>query len=91
MDVQGVLFIVLAVSVVLSVLSQLYLWWFLRRRHVQMCLLFVGTPGYLDIKYIRWSQEHQSAYLAVIIARALLALALIFVVVAIQQTLKGAI
>jgi hypothetical protein len=89
-DRQGLLFIWLAASIFLLLLSQVFLWTLLRRKHIPLRHFFIGTPGYLDFKYIRWCREHERGYLAMIVVRVVLALSVIVAVFAVQSALKGA-
>ena len=89
MDRQGGLFIWLAASIFLLLSSQAFLWIFLRRQHVKMRHFFIGTPGYLDFKYIGWCREHERGYLITIIVRVVLAFSIILAVLFIQNALKG--
>ncbi|MGH6685017.1 MAG: hypothetical protein ACRECA_14060 [Pseudolabrys sp.] len=84
MDKLSLLFIWLGASVLLAVLAQTILWGFLRRRSVSINWFFVGTPGYLDAKYVSWCKRNQKNYLAVIILRSVLVLSIIAAVIAIQ-------
>jgi hypothetical protein len=86
---QGVLDTWLAASIILLLLQQAFLWVFLRRKHVQMRHLYVGTPGYLEHLYIRWCREHGRGYLTMIIVRVVLILSIIVAVLAIQIALKA--
>jgi hypothetical protein len=61
----------------------------LRRQQVQMRHFFIGTPGYLDFKYIRWCREHECGYLTIIIMRVVLVFSTILAVFAIQRALRG--
>jgi hypothetical protein len=79
----------LAASIILLLLQQAFLWLFLRRQHVQMRHFFIGTPGYLEFKYVGWCREHARGYLAMIILRVVLLFSLILAVLAIQSALKG--
>jgi hypothetical protein len=90
MDRQGALFVWLASSIFLLLLSQVFLWAFLRRQQVLMRHFFIGTPGYLDFKYIRWCREHERGYVVMIAVRVVLALSVILAAFAIQSALKGA-
>jgi hypothetical protein len=83
------LFIWLAASIFLLLLQQAFLWLFLRRQHVQMHHFFIGTPGYLELRYIRWCREHECGYLTMIIVRVLLIASVVLAVFAIQMSLKG--
>lgn len=81
---QGVLDIWLAASISLLLLQQGFLWIFLRRKHVQMRHFYIGTPGYLEHKYIRWCREHERGYFTMIIVRVVLIVSIILALIATQ-------
>ena len=74
----------LAASMFLLLLQQAFLWIFLRRKHVQMRHFYIGTPGYLEHKYIRWCREHERHYLTMIIVRVVLIVSIILALIATQ-------
>jgi hypothetical protein len=84
-----VLFSWLAASIILLLLQQVFLWLFLRRQHVQMRQFFIGTPGYLEFKYVGLCREHERGYLAMVILRVVLLISLILAVLATQSALNG--
>ncbi len=72
MDAKTILFLWLGCNIALILLSQYYFWQFLQVRGVHMTFFYIGTPGYLDRKYVRWCQANGRRYLPMIIARAIL-------------------
>lgn len=82
---QNFLFIWLGMSILMFLLAQAGLWLFLRRRQVSIKHFFVGTPGYLDARYIQWCRGNDRSYFTVIILRVLLLANIIFVTVLIQN------
>jgi hypothetical protein len=86
METQRLLFVWLGLSILLALLSQAFLWIFLRYHRIPMQHFFIGTPGYLDAKFIRWCKENDSGYRAVIVARGLLVSSIVLAVLAIQRT-----
>jgi hypothetical protein len=83
-SVVSLMFIWLGASVFLAVLLQTFLWFFLRRRGVPLDFFYIGTPGYLDVKYINWCRQNEKSYFVVIVLRVVLLLSIIIAVVAIQ-------
>jgi hypothetical protein len=86
METQNLLFGWLLFSIILALLSQAFLWIFLPYQRIPMRHFFIGTPGYLDAKFIRWCKDNDRGYLAVIVVRGLLALSIVLAVLAIQRT-----
>jgi len=84
MSISSLLFIWLGASVLLAVLLQAFLWIFLRQRGVLLDFFYIGTPGYLDVKYINWCRQDEKSYFVVIALRVVLLLSIIIAVVAIQ-------
>ena len=88
MNLQNLLFLWLAISILLGLFSQAALWLFLRRRRrVSINHFFVGTPGYLDTKYVWWCRENERSYFLLIALRVLLLANIILVTVAVQKSL----
>lgn len=83
---HDLLFIWLALSILLGLLSQAGLWLFLRLRHVSVNHLFVGTPGYLEAKYLRWCRQSDRNYSVMIIVRVFLLANIILATILIAKT-----
>jgi hypothetical protein len=73
-----------ASSIFLLLLQQVFLWVFLRRKHVQMRHFYIGTPGYREHKYIRWCREHERGYRTMIVVRVVLIVSIILALIATQ-------
>lgn len=69
--------IAFAISIIATLLSQLLLSFFLRSKGVCVKRLYVGTPGYLDRKYIALCIKEKKSYRCVITLRLMLFVSII--------------
>jgi hypothetical protein len=55
---QAVIFIWFAAAVVIEIVSGLWLYEWLRRKKVNVSVLWMGVPGYLERAYLGWCRRN---------------------------------
>jgi hypothetical protein len=71
MDASNLPYAWLTISIVLVLALQMFLWITLRRHGIRTWFFLVGTPGYLDSKYIAWRRREGKNYIFIIALRIL--------------------
>ena len=88
MIIKTIFIIWFSLSILLTVGGNLALKSFLNRKDVKTIFGLQGTPGYLDVVFIKWCKENNKPYLLVITLRWLLILSSILAVTFLKPVME---